>query len=499
MRHVQPMDADTDVMVVASEFEPVIGLEVHAQLLTNSKMYCACSARYADSPPNTHVCAVCGGMPGALPVINARAVEFTVRAALALDCRIDESSKFDRKNYPYADLPKGYQISQYDMPIGQDGVLEFRSGDEIRRCGIVRVHLEEDTGKTTHTSVEGREVSLVDYNRSGVPLMEIVSRPELHSPEDAREYFAALRQVLMFIGVCDGNLQEGSMRADVNVSLHRPGEPLGTKVEIKNLNSFRAVQRALEYEISRQSNLLKRGEPVVHETRGWSEERQITLGQRTKEQAHDYRYFPEPDLPYLRFSESQLDGVRTSLPELPAAKRTRFHGQYKLPWALVDVLTADYQIAAYFEETLGADRAIGAAMAANWISGEMLRLLKETNADLDSIPVTASNLAALLGMVQRGAVSNTAAKTVLEDMFRTGDEPSTGLARLGLERIGDSSVTEELVDQALKENPSKIEQYRAGKVQVMQSIFGDVMKLSKGKADPGQVRDILRRKLDGIG
>jgi aspartyl-tRNA(Asn)/glutamyl-tRNA(Gln) amidotransferase subunit B len=496
--NLQPIEARTDSTAIAQEYEPVIGLEVHAQLLTNSKMYCTCSARYANSPPNTHVCAVCGGMPGSLPVINARAVEYTVRAALALDCRVDESSKFDRKNYPYADLPKGYQISQYDMPIGQDGVLEFRSGDETRRCGIVRVHLEEDTGKTTHTSVDGREVSLVDYNRSGVPLMEIVSRPELHSPEDAREYFATLRQILMFIGVCDGNLQEGSMRADVNVSIRRPGEPLGTKVEIKNLNSFRAVQRSLEFEIARQSELLERGESVVHETRGWSEERQITLGQRTKEQAHDYRYFPEPDLPYLRFTESQLDGVRSALPELPAAKRTRFHNQYELPWALVDVLTAEYQIAAYFEETLGADPTIGAAMAANWISGEMLRLLKETNAELDSIPVTASNLAALLGMVQRGAVSNTAAKTVLEAMFQTGEEPSAVVAGLGLERIGDSSVTEELVDQALRENPSKVEQYLAGKVQVMQSIFGDVMKLSKGKADPGQVRDILQRKLDGV-
>jgi aspartyl-tRNA(Asn)/glutamyl-tRNA(Gln) amidotransferase subunit B len=485
-------------LVVAEDLEPVIGLEVHAQLLTNSKMFCSCSADYADSPPNRHVCAVCGGMPGALPVINARAVEYTVRAALALSCRVDQSSKFDRKNYPYPDLPKGYQISQYDMPIGQDGMLEFRSGDEIRRCGIVRVHLEEDTGKTTHTTSDGGEVSLVDYNRSGVPLMEIVSRPELHSPEDAREYFAALRQLLMFIHVNDGNLQEGSMRADVNVSLRRRGESLGTKVEIKNLNSFRAVQRALEFEIIRQSDLLARGELVMHETRGWSEERQVTLGQRTKELAHDYRYFPEPDLPYLAFAPAQVEQIRHELPELPAAKRIRFHDQYGLPWALADVLTGEPQIANFFEDTVKADPSIAPVEAAKWVAGEVLRLLKDTSGGSTSIPVPAPHLATLLSLVKRGAVSNTAAKTVLEDMFTSGEEPSAVVARLGLERIGDSSVTEALVNQVLRANPSKVDQYRAGKTQVMQSLFGDVMKLSKGKADPVQLREILRRELDRV-
>jgi aspartyl-tRNA(Asn)/glutamyl-tRNA(Gln) amidotransferase subunit B len=486
-------------MVIAEKLEPLIGLEVHAQLLTKSKMYCSCSAQYADSPPNRLVCAVCGGMPGALPVVNARAVEYTVRAALALDCQVDEWSKFDRKNYSYADLPKGYQISQYDMPIGRDGTLEFRSGDETRRCGIVRVHLEEDTGKTTHTTVDGREVSLVDYNRSGVALMEIVGQPELYSAEDAREYFAALRQLLMFIHVCDGNLQEGSMRADVNVSVHRPGEPLGTKVEIKNLNSFRAVQRSLEYEIQRQTDLLSRGEPVIHETRGWSEERQMTLGQRTKELAHDYRYFPEPDLPYLKFSPGQLEDIRAHLPELPAAKRERFQTAYGLPPALSDLLTSEEHIASYFEDTVLRDPSISPDTVAKWITGEVLRLLKDANAGSNTIPVSAPNLAELLGMVQTGAVSNTAAKAVLEDMFSSGEEPDSVVARLGLERIGDASVTEGLVEQVLRENPSKVEQFRAGKLQVQQSLFGDVMKLSKGKADPSQVRDILSRKLDEIG
>lgn len=483
-------------MTVSTEFEPVIGLEVHAQLLTASKMYCSCSAAYADSPPNRHVCAVCAGMPGALPVINARAVEFTLRVALALGCRIDPSSKFDRKNYPYPDLPKGYQISQYDMPIGQDGALEFRSGNKTRRCGIIRVHLEEDTGKTTHTSVDGREVSLVDYNRSGVPLLEIVSRPELHSAEDAREYFAALRQLLMYIHVCDGNLQEGSMRADVNVSIHRPGEPLGTKVEIKNLNSFRAVQRALEFEVYRQSELLAQGEQVVHETRGWSEERQVTLGQRSKEMAHDYRYFPEPDLPYLTFAPEQLAAVHAALPELPAARRERFQAQYGLSPATASVLTAEQPIAEYLEDTLRAGTGLAPAGVANWISGEVLRLLKDTNTPPDAIPVSADDLAALLRMVHGRDVSNTAAKAVLEDMFGSGEPPRAVVSRLGLERIGDAGLTEELVDRALAENPSKVEQYRAGKLQVMQSLFGDVMKLSRGKADPVQVRDALQRRLD---
>jgi aspartyl-tRNA(Asn)/glutamyl-tRNA(Gln) amidotransferase subunit B len=484
-------------MVVGEKLEPSIGLEVHAQLLTKSKMYCACSANYADSPPNRHVCAVCGGMPGALPVINARAVEYTARTALALGCQVDEWSKFDRKNYPYADLPKGYQISQYDMPIGRDGTLEFRSGDEGRRCGIVRVHLEEDTGKTTHTRVDGRDVSLVDYNRSGVPLMEIVGLPDLHSPEDAREYFVALRQLLMFIRVCDGNLQEGSMRADVNVSVHLPGEPLGTKVEVKNLNSFRAVQRSLEYEIARQIELLARGEPVIHETRGWSEEQQRTLGQRTKELAHDYRYFPEPDLPYLMFSPTQLDDIRANMPELPAAKRVRFHDRYGLPAALSDVLTAEERVASYFEDTIRSGPGVAPTTVAKWIAGEVLRLLKEADATDHDIPVSATNLAALLDMVERGAVSNTAAKAVLEDMFSSGENPSAVVARLGLERIGDAAVTEALIDQVLLEHPSKVEQFRAGKVQVQQSLFGDVMKLSKGKADPNQVRDILSSKLRG--
>lgn len=485
-------------MVVTEMLEPVIGLEVHAQLLTESKMYCSCSAKYADSPPNRHVCAVCGGMPGALPVVNARAVEYTVRTALALGCRVNESSKFDRKNYPYADLPKGYQISQYDMPIGIGGSLEYRSAGEFRRCGIVRVHLEEDTGKTTHTTVEGREVSLVDYNRSGVPLMEIVGQPEIHSAEDAREYFASLRQLLMFIHVCDGNLQEGSMRADVNVSVHRSGEPLGTKVEIKNLNSFRAVQRALEYEIARQSELLSRGVPVIHETRGWSEERQVTLGQRTKELAHDYRYFPEPDLPYLKFLPAELDGIRSTMPELPAARWERFQREYALSPATSDVLTAEEDIASYFEDSVRADPSIEPNTVAKWVAGEVLRLWKEADSVGESFPVTPSKLAALLAMVQSGTVSNTAAKSVLEAMFSSGEEPSAVVARLGLERIGDSSVTEALVDQVLQGNRSKVEQFRAGKQQVQQSLFGDVMKLSKGKADPVQVREILSRKLSEI-
>ncbi len=482
-------------MSSAQPLEPVIGLEVHAQLTTRSKMFCACSAAYADSPPNTHVCAVCGGMPGALPVINRRAVEGTLLAALALDCTVDEKSKFDRKNYSYADLPKGYQISQFDMPIGRNGELTFYSSGERFVCGITRVHLEEDTGKTTHTTIGGRGVSLVDLNRSGVPLMEIVSKPELYSPESARAYFEALRQILMYLGVCDGNLQEGSMRADVNVSLRPPGGPLGTKVEVKNLNSFRAVQRALEYEIERQSETLARGEQVQHETRGWSEEGQVTLGQRTKEFAHDYRYFPEPDLPYLHFDESDLQSLRAGLPELPFARFERLQSDYGITAHAAGVLTAEAFLADFFEAVVAAAPEVSPHVTCNWVLGETLRLLKESSPSQTGVPVSAGDLGALLTLMQAGTVSNSAAKTVLEDMFATGEPPGRVLSRLGLERVGDEREIETLVAGVLAANPSKVDQFRAGKEQVAQSLFGDVMKASKGKADPRIVRDILNRLL----
>ncbi|HEX6507090.1 MAG TPA: Asp-tRNA(Asn)/Glu-tRNA(Gln) amidotransferase subunit GatB, partial [Chloroflexota bacterium] len=455
--------------ITEAELEPVIGLEIHAQLLTMSKMFCGCSAHYADAEPNTHVCAVCVGMPGALPVINSKAVEFTVMTARALHCRVDPTSKFDRKNYQYPDLPKGYQISQYDLPIGQDGWLDFAAGDATRRCGIVRVHLEEDTGKTSHTTVDGRDVSLVDYNRSGLPLMEIVSRPDLRSPEEAAEYFAALRQLLMYLGVSDGNLQEGSMRADVNVSVRRAGGELGTKVEIKNLNSFRAVQRALRFEIERQSRIIEASGQVEHETRGWSEERQITVSQRSKEYAQDYRYFPEPDLPALTFSEERVETIETSMPELPAERRDRLATEYGLSRDIATVITAERLRADFFERAARSASSVSATTVAHWLTGPIMGLLNESNLRVEDSLLQPEALGQLLTMVESGSVSGTAARTsVLPEMVRTGDPPDVIVTRLGLERIGDKAAIDALVDQVLAANDGMVAQYRAGKTQVLQ-------------------------------
>jgi aspartyl-tRNA(Asn)/glutamyl-tRNA(Gln) amidotransferase subunit B len=484
-------------MSVVNGFEPVIGLEVHAQLLTRSKMFCGCSAAYSGASPNTHVCEVCGGMPGALPVINARAVEATIFTSLALNCTVAEYSKFDRKNYSYPDLPKGYQISQYDLPLGAAGFLEFDVGGIEHRCGIVRVHLEEDTGKLTHTEIDGRSVSLVDYNRSGVPLMEIVGEPDLRSPESAREYFAALRRILMYLSVCDGNLEEGSLRADVNVSIRRPREPSGTKIEIKNLNSFRAVQRALEYEIRRQADVLSRGGVLDQETRGWSERDGVTVSQRSKEYAHDYRYFPEPDLPPIVTREVQLKQIAMQLPELPAARRARFVQQLGLSRKIASTLSDDKLLADFYEDVLVELEGSSPKKAANWITGELLRVLNESGATRADLKLTARSLAHLITLVETGVISATAGKQAFEEMLRTGDTPDTVVARLDLAQIGDEVKIEALVDDVLEANPRMIEQYRAGRTNVAQALVGRVMAASGGKANPTKVQATVRRKLDG--
>lgn len=478
-----------------STLTPVIGLEVHAQLLTASKMFCGCSAEYAGAPPNTNVCAVCSGMPGALPVINRRAVEFTVMTALALGCRVEEHSKFDRKNYMYPDLPKGYQITQYDRPIGEAGSLEYEIDGEVLRCGIVRVHLEEDTGKTTHTDAGGRDVSLVDYNRSGVPLMEIVTEPDLRTPEAARELFATLRRVLMYLGVNDGNLQEGSMRADVNVSLQAPDGTYGTKIEIKNLNSFRSVQRALEYEINRQRSVLESGGTLVQETRGWSEAQQATLSQRSKEYAHDYRYFPEPDLPQLHITARIVEAIGASLPELPAARSRRFISDLKLSPALSHVLTGEKPMADFFEEAMAAAGPDAASMVANWVTGDVSRLLNESGESLAQSRLDPAALAKLVTMVRSNLISGAAAKQVLEEMYRSGEAPESVVERLNLAQIVDLAALDRLVDEVLAENPELTATYRSGKTNAFQAMMGKVMKASKGKASPPAVRDLLGKKL----
>lgn len=477
------------------EIEPVIGLEIHAQLCTDSKMFCGCSARYSGASPNTHCCAVCAGMPGALPVINARALDFGIISALALDCEISGTSRFDRKNYSYPDVPKGYQISQFEEPVGRRGRLAFSAGDRPVEWGITRLHLEEDTGKTSHTTVDGREVSLVDYNRSGVPLMEIVTDPETHSPEEAREFFAALRQILMYLGVNDGNLQEGSMRADVNISLRRSGGEPGPKVEIKNLNSFRAVQRSLEHEIDRQRALVDSGGTIHQETRGWNEREEWTVPQRTKEYAHDYRYFPEPDLPPLVISASHIDSLRASLPELPLARSQRFTREYGMSTYQAHVLTLERSTADYFERALSAGTGASPAGVANWVTGDLARLANERGSVPGDTLVSPDDLALLVGMVECGEITGAAGKQVLEEMARSGEKPADVVDRLDLRQLADDSSLETLAHEVLAENPSLVDTYRSGKLNAIQALVGKAMAKSKGKANPQRMREILETRL----
>ncbi|MGI8967812.1 MAG: Asp-tRNA(Asn)/Glu-tRNA(Gln) amidotransferase subunit GatB [Chloroflexota bacterium] len=480
-------------MTASKDYGVVIGLEVHAQLLTRSKMFCRCAADYAGAAPNTRVCAVCAGMPGALPVINRQAVEDTIRSALALNCAVANHSKFDRKNYAYPDLPKGYQITQYDQPIGSGGWLQFASGGEVKRCGIVRVHLEEDTGKSIHSSVDGHDVSLVDYNRSGVPLMEIVSEPELDSPESARDYFVALRRVLMYLGVSDGNLQEGSLRADVNVSLRQPDGSFGTKVEIKNLNSFRAVERSLHFEVQRQRSLEERGEVIGQETRGWSERDEVTVGQRSKEYAHDYRYFPEPDLPPLVLGVALVESLRQTLTELPERRRERLERDFELSPAVAGVLTGDIALADYFESVLAARPGVSAVDAANWITGEVLRLRNENAGTATAL--TADSLAGLLRLVYERKLSSTAAKTVLGVMFSSGEPAKDVAVRLDLLQISDETFLETLVEEICAANPKAVEDFRKGKQNAAQALVGKAMVASKGRADPARLRALIMERL----
>ncbi len=472
-----------------STYEVVVGLECHVQLATNSKMFCGCPTDYAGAPPNTHVCPVCLGMPGVLPVINRKAVELTLLTGLALDAEIPEASKFDRKNYPYPDLVKGYQISQYDLPFVKGGSVEISVDGRTRRIGLERVHLEEDTGKLTH--VEGG--SLVDYNRSGVPLMEMVSLPEIRTPAEARAYLQKLRAILRTIGVSGADMEKGQLRCDVNVSLRPVGQALlGTKVEVKNLNSFRAVYRALEYEIARQTAVLDRGERIVQETRGWQEDNGVTVSQRTKEQAHDYRYFPEPDLPPLFVSREWLATLGASLPELPDARRERYIGQYGLSLYDAEQLSIDVGTAAYLERAIasGAD----AKKAANWMLNDLARLRSETGAEGQLRP---EQLAELIRLVDAGTLSGSAAKQVLEASFRGGKDPSVLVDELGLAQVSDTGAVEAAVLEAIEANPSAVADFRAGKMTAINFLKGQVMKATRGKANPAVAEDLLRKHLNG--
>jgi aspartyl-tRNA(Asn)/glutamyl-tRNA(Gln) amidotransferase subunit B len=488
-----PVSAEVD-------YEVVIGLEVHAQLLTASKMFCRCSADYAGAPPNTHCCPICMGYPGVLPVINERAVDYTIMTALALNCAIAEFSKFDRKSYFYPDLPKGYQISQYDIPLSRNGYLTIRVNGEERRVGIHRVHLEEDTGRHTERDEGGERYSLIDFNRSGVPLMEIVSEPDLRTAEEGRLYMEKLRTILVYLGVSSGKMEDGALRCDANISVRPRGQrELGVKTEVKNMNSFRSVEHALIYEAKRQIAELRAGRPIVQETRGWVEEKGITVSQRRKEYADDYRYFPEPDLPPLMISREWVERVRAQMPELPDAKRARFEQQYGLSAQDAEALTAERPLADYFEATVAAmtlgEQGARAKTAANWVLTELKGLLNAAGMDIAVSPVTPTALAGLLDVIARGTISGKQAKDVLEKAFATGEAPAAIVAREGISQLSDAGELERIVDKVIADHPKAVEDYRAGKANALGFLVGQVMKQTKGRARPDVVNPLLLGKL----
>ena len=490
-------------------FETIIGLEVHAQLQTRSKMFCCCSTDYANTPPNTHVCPVCLGMPGVLPVINQQAIEYTAMTALALHCPISEFTRFDRKSYPYPDLMKGYQISQFDSPIGLKGWLNIEVDGETRKIGITRVHLEEDVAKLTHrTGPDGETYSLVDVNRSGVPLMEVVGEPDLRSPEEARQYLIKLRSILRYLGVSTANMEEGSFRCDANISLLPEGESEFTaKVEVKNMNSFRAVYRALEHEAQRQRKVFARGGELFQETRGWDDETGTTVTQRGKEYADDYRYFPEPDLPPLSLSREWVEQIKAKLPELPEAKRDRFMEEYGLPLYNATLLTSTKEMADYQENVTEAlvksgklndlDLKAAARLASNWNLGEVSRILNEENIDMEyfSEKVEPVTLSGLLILESQSVVNTATAKSVLEEMYNTGKSAKEIIDEKGLSQITDSGEIEEAVSHVLAANPQAIADFKGGKETALKFLVGQVMKATRGRANPQLANELLERKL----
>jgi aspartyl-tRNA(Asn)/glutamyl-tRNA(Gln) amidotransferase subunit B len=477
------------------EFEPVIGLEVHAQLLTQSKMFCGCSADYAGAPPNTHVCPVCLGMPGSLPVINQTAVEYSILTALAFHCAIPEFAKFDRKNYHYPDLMKGYQISQYDLPLSRDGYVLIDEGGETKRIGIRRVHLEEDTAKLFHVD----DASWIDVNRSGVPLMEIVSDPDLHSVEQARLYSLKLRQILRYLEVCSGDMEKGAMRFEANISLRPQGSSTlsATRVEIKNLNSLRAMVHATEFEIARQTKILRSGGTVEQETMGWDETRNATLAQRSKEEAHDYRYFPEPDLPRLCVAAEWVNTLRARLPELPDEKRERLTNTLGLSAYDAGVITAEREVAAYYDQAVkaGQARGVDAKTIANWVTGELFRLMKDNDAEISTVRIAPAQIPDLHALVNAGAISHTIAKSVFEEMYKTGKDARVIVAERGLAQINDRGALEAIVEKVLAEHPLQVAEYRGGKETIAKFLVGQVMKATKGQAHPGLANELVVQRL----
>jgi aspartyl-tRNA(Asn)/glutamyl-tRNA(Gln) amidotransferase subunit B len=479
------------------EYETTIGLEVHAQILTGSKMFCGCDAHYSGAAPNSHVCPTCLGLPGALPVINGRAVEFAAMTGLALHCRIEHDNFMARKNYFYPDLPSGYQRSQYDDPICVGGWLEIMGDDgQPKRVGITRVHIEEDTGKLLHGD-SGH--SLIDFNRAGVPLMEIVSEPDIASPEEAKRYFQKLRQILLWVGVNSGNMEEGALRCDANVSVRPMGQKeYGTKIEIKNLNSFRNVERALIYEIKRQIDELRAGHSLRQETRGWDEARGVTVGQRSKEFAHDYRYFPDPDLPPLALDEAWVAARQAELPELPDARRERFVASYQLGYDTADLLTAERGVADYFEQAVAQANGAPAREVANWTVGELFRLLNDGGETLEQAATRfpPAYIGAVIQLVNDGTITRTLAKQVFETSYRSGDAPLAVVEAQGLKVIGDSDALATLAREVIAANEKVVADYRKGKTAAIKALVGQIMKATKGQANPQAALAALEAELN---
>jgi aspartyl-tRNA(Asn)/glutamyl-tRNA(Gln) amidotransferase subunit B len=484
----------------ATRYETVIGIEVHAQPLAQSKMFCSCPVPTLESPPNSHVCPVCMGMPGVLPVINKRAVEITIMVGLALNCEIPDQAKFDRKNYHYPDLPKGYQISEYDLPLCRNGWIEIDGDDGgTKRVGITRVHLEEDTARSSHiTDLAGESYSLVDINRSGVALMEIVSEPDIRSAEEARSYLQKLRHILRYIGASRANMEEGHMRCEPNVSVRPVGrEEFGEKVELKNINSFRHAYDAISFEVRRQIDLIESGGQVVQETRGWREDTGQSVPQRTKEYADDYRYFPEPDLPTLEISREWVEEIRSRIPELPDAKRARFQEQYGLSEYDAGVLAETRERADFFEATVALKNADGRAKTvANWITGDFARLLNAEGIEIQDSKITPEALSQLLDLQEAGTISGKTAKDVFGQMFESGKSPGQIVEDSGLKQITSGDEIDGVVQQVIADNPKPVQDYKSGKEEAIKFLVGQVMKETRGRASPDVVVNILREKLN---
>lgn len=485
-----------------TDYEAVIGLEVHCQLSTNTKIFSNSSTEFGQ-PPNTNVDPICLGLPGTLPVLNQKVLEYAVKAGLALNCQIAAYSKFDRKQYFYPDLPKNYQISQYDLPIAEHGWLEIELLDENeqpirKRIGITRLHMEEDAGKLVHAGsdrLSGSSYSLVDFNRAGVPLVEIVSEPDLRSGQEAAEYAQELRRILRYLGVCDGNMQEGSLRCDVNISIRPVGtEKFGTKVEIKNMNSFSAIQKAIDFEIARQTQALREGEKLVQETRLWDEASQQTFTMRVKEGSSDYRYFPEPDLGPIEVSEAQRQAWAAELPELPAHKRHRYETDLGLSAYDTRVLTDERATAEYFEAvvTTGANP----KQAANWIMGDITAYLKTEKKGITDLPLTPASLAELIGLIEKGMISSKIAKDILPELLEKGGSPQALVEKKGLIQMSDTGELEKLIDEVLAAHPEELAQYRAGKTKLQGFFVGQMMKKTGGRADPKLTNQLLQKKLN---